>query len=380
MLLENNPYPHDTRVRNEAESLTAAGYFVTVVAPREGPQARTETVNGVDVQRYRTLWAGAHPASYAAEYAVAHAQLLTRALRALADGANILHFHGPPDTLFLAGVVARLFGRQVIFDLHDSGPELFQAKFGHSPLTLALLRAAQRAAIRCASQVIVTNQSQLEMVRSRGSIPGARISMVRNGPRKAEFHTATPGRGGELRDMRLVYVGALDMQDGVLELPNLLLAPALARATLTVVGDGPARREIETRCVQHGLQGRTTFTGHVPHAEIPRLIAAADIGVDPAPGTELNHGSTMIKVLEYMAAGRPLVAYDLRETRRSAGQAALYAPCGDPAAFAALVAELARDGGRRARMEAGALQRVRGLTWERSSQVLRDAYEKLGLE
>ncbi len=377
MLLENNPYPQDTRVRNEAESLTEAGFHVTVLAPRGPAQPRSEHVNGVEVRRFPIVWAGDSPLSYLTEYAIAHAQLLARSLLALARGARVLHLHGPPDTLFVAGVFARAARRKVVFDLHDSGPELFMAKFGASPAVLAALRAAQRQAIRCASHIVVTNESQRELVHRHSGRSGEEVSVVRNGPRAREFGAAPAPRPGALAAPRLIYVGALDTQDGVLELGELLAAPGLEQATLTIVGDGPVRARLRERCRQLGVDGRVTFTGHVPHADVPRLIADADIGVDPAPGTELNHGSTMIKVVEYMGAGRPLVAYALRETRRSAGDAALYAPCGEPAAFAALVAQLARDGQRRIQMADVARARARDLAWERSAQVLHDAYERL---
>jgi glycosyltransferase involved in cell wall biosynthesis len=379
MLLENNPYPQDTRVRNEAESLTEAGLRVTVVAPRGPGQPAREWISGVEVRRFRMVWAGRSSMSYAVEYAVAHVQLIARALIELARGARILHFHGPPDTLFLAGIVARIARRKVVFDLHDSGPELFGAKFGASRTVVAALRAAQRGAIRCASHVIVTNESQLELVCRRGDGCDRRVSVVRNGPRSREFAEPPPPRGGMLDAPRLVYVGALDSQDGVLELSDLLTDPALAEATLTIVGDGPVREELLARCRETGVASRVTFTGRVPHAQVPRLIAAADIGIDPAPGTELNHGSTMIKVVEYMGAGRPLVAYELRETRRSAGEAALYAPCGERGTFAALVAELARDGERRVQMAGLARTRSLGLAWEHQARVLNDVYERLAL-
>ncbi len=377
MLLENNPYPQDTRVRNEAESLTEAGFHVTVLAPRGPAQPRSEHVNGVEVRRFAIVWAGNSPVSYLAEYTIAHIQLLARSLLALARGARVLHLHGPPDTLFVAGVLARAARRKVVFDLHDSGPELFLAKFGGSPAALAALRAAQRQAIRWASHVVVTNESQRELVHRQGRRSGEGVSIVRNGPRAREFGASPPPRPGALATPRLVYVGALDTQDGVLELGDLLAAPGLERATLTIVGDGPVRSRLHERCRELGVNARVTFTGQVPHADVPRLIAEADIGIDPAPGTELNHGSTMIKVVEYMGAGRPLVAYALRETRRSAGDAALYAPCGEPAAFAALIVRLARDGERRVRMADIARTRARELAWERSAQVLHGAYERL---
>jgi glycosyltransferase involved in cell wall biosynthesis len=176
---------------------------------------------------------------------------------------------------------------------------------------------------------------------------------------------------------KLIYVGTLDVQDGVLELPALLSAPALATARLTVVGSGAAQEELLARCRRAGVEDRVTFTGHVPHERVAALIAEADIGIDPAPGTELNHGSTMIKVAEYMGAGRPVVAYDLRETRRTAGEAAQYAPCGEPQAFVELIAELARDGERRRRLGRLARTRALELTWERSEEALREVYARL---
>ena len=377
MLLENFTYPEDTRVRNEAESLVAAGHRVTVLAPRGEGQAPRERLRGAEVRRYRTVWAGGSPWSYALEYGVAHLQLLARMLGALAQGADTVHFNGPPDTLALAGFAARLLGGRVVYDMHDSGPELFAAKFGAAP-GLGVLRAAQRAAIRCAHQVIVTNETQRELVLSRGGRAPRDVTIVRNGPRLGEFPTPPAGRAGELTAPRLVYVGTLDVQDGVLELPELLRAPALTAAHLTIVGDGAARAELLARCDRAGVAERVAFTGHVPHERVAELIADADIGIDPAPGSELNQGSTMIKVAEYMGCGRPVVAYDLRETRRTAGPAALYAPCGERQAFVDLICDLVRDGERRLQLGTLARERALELTWERSEEALCAVYERLG--
>jgi glycosyltransferase involved in cell wall biosynthesis len=377
MLLENFTYPQDTRVRSEAESLVAAGYTVTVLAPRGEGQSRRERLSGVEVRRYGIVWAGGSPLSYALEYGIAHAQLLVRALVALVQGARVLHINGPPDTLALAGLLARLAGRRVVYDMHDSGPELFEAKFGSSPI-VALLRGAQRAAIRCAHRVIVTNETQRELAIERGPRQRAHVAVVRNGPRPFEFPPAQTGRTGALTAPRLIYVGTLDVQDGVLELPELLTATVLHSAELTVVGDGPAAAALAERCRSAGVAERVTFTGRVPYDRVAELIAAADIGLDPAPCSELNHGSTMIKVAEYMSCARPLVAYDLRETRTTAADAALYAPCGDLGAFAELVAELCDDGDRRLRLGAIARERALELSWDRSERALLEVYAQLG--
>jgi glycosyltransferase involved in cell wall biosynthesis len=376
MLLENFTYPEDTRVRNEAESLVAAGHRVTVLAPRGPGQVARERLRGVEVRRYRIVWAGNSPWSYVLEYGIAHLQLLARSLAALVRGADTLHFNGPPDTLALAGILARLAGRKVVYDMHDSGPELFEAKFGSS-LARGALHAAQRAAIRCANQVIVTNETQRELAMTRGARSPQEVTVVRNGPRTCEFPDPPSGRPGALSEPKLVYVGTLDVQDGVLELPEILRAPALQTAHLTIVGKGAAQEELLARCRRAGVEDRVTFTGHVPHARVAALIAAGDIGIDPAPGTELNHGSTMIKVAEYLGAGRPVVAYDLRETRRTAGEAGLYASCGEQRAFIDLIAALARDGERRLRLGRLARERALELTWDRSEEALRAAYARL---
>jgi glycosyltransferase involved in cell wall biosynthesis len=376
MLLENFTYPEDTRVRNEAESLAGAGHRVTVIAPRGPGQRAREHLRGVDVRRYRTMWASRSVWSYVLEYGIAHLQLLGRSIVALLRGARILHFNGPPDTLALAGVLARMVGAKVVYDMHDSGPELFEAKFD-STLALGALRAAQRAAIRCAHHVIVTNETQRELVTSRGGRSPLDVTVVRNGPRIIEFPEPLPGRPGELSAPKLVYVGTLDVQDGVLDLPALMAAPPLADAQLTIVGEGAAREELLARCEQAGVQDRVSFTGHVPHERVAALIADADIGIDPAPPTELNQGSTMIKVAEYMGSGRPVVAYDLRETRRTAGDAALYASEGEHQAFVELICELARDGDRRLQLGRLAREQALELTWEQSEKALRSVYAHL---
>jgi hypothetical protein len=103
MLLENNPYPQDVRVRSEAESLVRAGHCVTVVAPRGPGQPRHERVTGVEVIRFSLIDGSARGAiGFLAEYVMAAAALHLAALRALRRGATVLHIHNPPDILLRA--------------------------------------------------------------------------------------------------------------------------------------------------------------------------------------------------------------------------------------------------------------------------------------
>jgi glycosyltransferase involved in cell wall biosynthesis len=374
MLLENQPYPRDVRVRSEAEALARAGYDVTVVAPRARGERRRETVAGVQVRRFLLPMAGSSKLGFVLEYAVAHLQLLVGAVRELAAGARLVHLHNPPDTLFPIALLARLFGRKAVFDQHDLFPELLESRFGSSRL-LPLARWAQRAALRSASIVLVTNESQRELVLARARLPEERVFVVRNGPPRATLAAAPPTREGALYEPRLVYLGELGPQDGVLALPEILQQPSLARARLTIVGDGACRAELERRAAS--LDGRIRFTGYLPHWEVPGALSEADIGIDPAPATEFNQRSTMTKIAEYLAAGLPVVAYDLLETRRTAGEAAAYAEPGNTAAFAAEIARLATDPEYRANMAVSARERAEELVWERSEQSLVNAYREL---
>jgi glycosyltransferase involved in cell wall biosynthesis len=377
MLLENNPYPHDVRVRREAETLTDAGYDVTVVAPRRGDQPLRERVRGVRVRRF-PLREGSGVGGILAEYAVAHLFLFAAAVRYLVGGARVVHAHNPPDTLFPAGLLARALGRRFVYDHHDLGPELFEDKFGGGP-AVRVLRLAQRLSVRSADVVIATNGSQADAMRAHAR-DGTPVAIVRNGPVAATIASDPRVRSGQLTDPHLIFVGTIESQDGVFDLPALLDAVDRelgGAARLTVVGEGTARPELERLLADR--EPRVEFTGRVPHEQVSELIANADIAIDPAPCTPLNDRSTMIKVAEYLAAGVPTVAYRLRETEVTGAHAVSYADCGDPESFARAVAALARDEDARRAAARAAIGRARELTWEISAGELLRAYESVGL-
>lgn len=126
-----------------------------------------------------------------------------------------------------------------------------------------------------------------------------------------------------------------------------------------------------------GVANRVRFTGRVEPPRVWEHLHAADICVDPAPPGELNDRSTMVKVAEYLAAGKPVVAFALPETARTVGDAALLVKGGDPAEFADAIALLSEDHDQRRELAHRAVQRVRGLTWEHSARELLAAYERL---
>jgi glycosyltransferase involved in cell wall biosynthesis len=374
MALENNPYPQDVRVRNEAEALVADGHDVVVLAPRGAAQPSVETVNGVRVKRYR-LPAIAGAVGIVIEYLVAVVQLMLRLLAELLRGADVVHLHNPPDLLFPVGGLARALGRAVIFDHHDLAPELFEQKF-RSGWPALILRWCERMTMRVAHVVVAANESHRCVAIQRGQVDRKHVVVVRNAPQKDTIATGSLTRKGVLKSPRLCYVGSLGSQDGVTILPEILkrLCSSGSEPVLDLVGDGPELSTIKRLAQDHNVLDRIEFMGQVPHEEVPLILQEADICLDVAPCTPLNHQSTMIKIGEYLAAGRPIVTFALDETRYTAGNCALYAACDDVDAFCRSIMRLCEDEDLRATQSAEALERVRDMTWEESAQHLRHAY------
>jgi glycosyltransferase involved in cell wall biosynthesis len=380
MLLENDLYPHDVRVRYEAESLVAAGYRVLVIAPHGRGQPMREAIDGVEVERFwLPMDHRGRVSDLLAEYVVAHAQLYTRGLRALLRGANVLHAHNPPDTLFVPALLRRRSGCKFVFDQHDLSPELFEQKFGRTPM-LGAVRRAQLASLRLAQLVVVTNESQREAA-IRGGAPAEEVIVVRNALRRADLGGIGAMRLGRLEDPNLLYVGTLESQDGVQHLPELLRVlidvHRLQGLRLTVVGWGAERVPMERRLRELGLEGHVTFTGRTEHRRVLELIRAADICIDTAECNELNHRTTMVKVVEYLSLGRPTVAFALRETERTADGAAALAECGRWEQFAELIAELAGSEERRNQLCERASARAQALAWEHGEAALIAGYERM---
>lgn len=232
-----------------------------MLAPRAPGQARSEMVEGVRVRRYRLATPEGF-AGIALEYALAWVQLSVRLAVELARGAEVVHLHNPPDTLFAVAWLARLCGRRVIFDHHDLAPELYEQKFGPGgPATV--LRWCERMTMRSADVVLAANESHRQVAIEWGGVDPGRVVVVRNGPREATIMDRPQLREGAIVDPHLCFVGALGAQDGVSALPEVL-ARLNARGlepTLTIVGDGPEVPTIRSLAEKLGVLEQIVFTG-----------------------------------------------------------------------------------------------------------------------
>jgi glycosyltransferase involved in cell wall biosynthesis len=404
LMLVENCFPADSRVRNEAFTLSNNRIQVSVIALRAAGETTREIVNGVVVYRIPRLTffkkvPAARPQSFLAlfhklqvligyfmEYSYfTLACLLGSFYVAAREGFDVVHAHNPPDTLFVVGAIHRLFGKKFVFDHHDLSPELYLSRYRKSTESLVTqsLRLLEKLSLKLADTVIVTNESYRAIDIQRHAIDPNKVFVVRNGPDLARVRLVGPDSSlTTLGRTILGYVGAMNPQDGIDYLLNALhhLAHDLKRTDFycILVGDGDSREDLESQAVELGLGDYVRFTGFVSDEDMLRYLSTADICLDPNPSSPLNDVSTWIKVVEYMALGKPVVSFDLQETRISAGEAALYVTPNDAFEFAAAIRRLMDDPAKRTQM--GAYGRTRvcdDLNWDVTSQNLLKAYRRL---
>jgi glycosyltransferase involved in cell wall biosynthesis len=386
MLLENNPYPDDTRVRREALALVDAGYRVTVIAPRDPGQPPEEIVAGVSVYRYPPPRSNSSVLGYAWEFIYSTWAALWVSFRVWRrEGFDAVHAHNPPDTFFVVGLIFRLLGKPFVFDHHDVSPELYLARAGGkgSRLIYHVLRWFERCTYWSANHVIATNESFKRLAMERGKRAEAAITIVRNGPMLKDIGAYEPYPDLVKLDKSILgYAGVIGIQDGldylVRALAHLLHERKRDDFYCIVMGEGDDLLRVRELAERLGVDSHIRFTGWVQKAELGRYLTSMDIGLDPDPSNPCNDHCTMIKMSEYMAFGKPIVAFDLPEHRFTARDAALYVPGNDEAGFAAAIERLMDDPAARSAMGAAGLERVKTeLAWEFSVPRLVSVYDRL---
>ena len=300
------------------------------------------------------------------------------------SGFDVIHAHNPPDTLFLVALPFKLLGKRFVFDHHDLCPELYQSRYSAEPgIYTALLRAFEWCSLKLADVTIATNESYKQIEIGRGGLQPDRIFIVRNGPSDEQMESKSPSeRLRRLNKTILCYVGSLNPQDGVDYLLRALyrLQNDLQRHDFycVIIGDGDSLPDLRCLAGQLRLNECIEFTGFIPDRELLENLAAADICVDPDPSSPLNNVSTWIKVMEYMAHRKPIVSFDLKETRFSAQDAAVFVPPNDELAFARAIMLLMDDPELRRKLGARGRERVQNdLQWSVTGRNLLAAYQAL---
>jgi glycosyltransferase involved in cell wall biosynthesis len=384
IIVENLAVPFDTRVWKEALSLRDAGYDVTVLCPRnKGFTTGHEILEGIRIYRHPMPKEGNGAFGYLWEFGCA---LFFEFFYAwwiyLTHGFQLIQGCNPPDNIFLIALPFKVFGVKYIFDHHDANPELYESKFEKKDFLYKTQVWLERLTYRFSDVVMATNRSYGDLAITRGGIDPKDVFVVRNGPDLKTFKLVPEKPDLKYGKSFLVgYVGTISIQEGL----DILLDVALYIKNLgrgdvhfTCVGGGPGLAGLRKMAHEKGLDDVFNFTGRIPDAQLLDILSTADVCVNPDKPCEMNDISTMIKIMEYMALGKPVVQFDLKEGKFSAQEASLYCDnqIGVPD-FAAKILYLLDHPQERMKMgEFGRKRVMEELAWEYSVPNLLAAYER----
>ena len=386
ILVENLPSPFDRRVWQMATSLSASDYLVSIICPTgKGYEKHYEHIEGIHIYRYDLPMEGEGAKGYAVEYGAALWKTfwLTRKVRRT-HGFDVIHACNPPDLFFTIGLFYKLFLRtKFLFDHHDINPELYEAKFGKRDFFWRVMIWLERATFWTADVSIATNESYKKIAIERGRMAPDKVVVVRSGPKLERLKTVPPVP--ELKNGRsylVGYVGVMGKQEGIdlllQSVHHIVFKKQRQDIHFGLVGRGTSLDEMKALARELDVSDYVTFTGRVPDKEMLDMLNTADVCVNPDIANEMNDKSTMNKIMEYMALGKPIVQFDLTEGRFSAQEASLYAKHNDIADFADKIIQLCDDPVARTRMGQSGKERIAAeLEWKYEEPKLLEAYETL---
>ena len=333
IIVENLPLPFDRRVWQECIALKENGYNVYAICPTgKGFEEKYQNIQGVHIYRHPLPYEASGILGYFMEYSTALMWEFYLSLKIWKKhGFDVIQACNPPDLIFLVGMFFKYFlGKKFIFDHHDINPELYLAKFGRKDIFYNILIYLERITFKIAYYSIATNNSYRKIAIERGKMPPEKIAVVRSGPNLQRLRPSQPQIAWKNGRTYLVgYVGVMGQQEGIDHL--LKAAEILIRkkkrtdVQFVLVGDGTEYMKLKELCTQLRLNAFVTFTGRVPDDVLIEVLCTTDICINPDIANDMNNKSTMNKIMEYMAFGKPIVQYDLVEGRYSAGKASVYA-------------------------------------------------------
>ena len=384
IIVENIPVPFDTRVWMEATSLQTNGYEVSVLSPRgKGAEQRHEVLEGIHIFRHPMPREGNSALGYVYEYSSAlFWEFLYTLWIYLRRGFEVIQGCNPPDDIFLVALPFKLLGVKYIFDHHDASPELYLSKYEKKGVFYKIQVWLEKMTYRFSDVVMATNSSYRDLAVTRGGKAPEDVFIVRNGPNLETFKTVPPVPALKYGKPYLVgYVGNMSDQEGLdilLDVAQHIKSSGRRDIHFTCVGGGPGLAALRKMVKDKNLGDIVNFTGRVPFEELLDVLSTADVCVNPDKPCEMNNISTMIKIMEYMALAKPIVQFDLKEGRFSAGDASLYSDTGNRVAdFANNILWLIDRPDERKRMGEFGRRRVeQALAWKYSVQGLLAAYER----
>lgn len=385
IIVENLPSPFDRRVWQEALALRDNGAQVTIICPTgKGYEKKYELIEGIPIFRYNLPMEAQGALGYLIEYTCALFWQSVLTLKCFfSRGFDVIQACNPPDLIFLVALPFKVLGKKFVFDHHDLNPELYVAKFGRKDFFYRLLLFFEWMTFKVADVCIATNESYRRVALERGRKSPDDVFVVRSGPSLERMKKTPPIDALKKGRKYLVgYVGVIGKQEGLTYLVDACAYIVNTKSRHDVhficVGGGTDLEDVKAYAHERMVQDYFTFTGRVPDAEMLEALNSADICVNPDEYNEMNDKSTMNKVMEYMALGKPVVQFDLTEGRVTAQDASLYAERNNPVDLANKMLMLLDDTGKRLRMGEFGYKRVReALEWRHEVRNLNRCYRRV---
>lgn len=385
IIVENLPVPFDTRVWQEATTLVSNGYTVSVICPKgKGFDKEYEELQGVHIFRHDLPTEGNGFIGYVKEYlsALWHQYRLAKKIYK-SIGFDVIQGCNPPDNIYMVANRFKKYGVKYVFDHHDICPELFEAKFEKKGLLYKSQLWLEKNTYKHCDIAFVTNESYKKIAIERGKMDPSKVFVLRSGPKLERLRIQDPKPEIKKGKKYMVgYLGVIGQQEGI---EYLLEAAKYIKEVkkrddifFGIVGGGPHLKELKEICTKMNLDDIVEFTGRVSDQVLLDYLNTADVCVNSDEYNEMNDKSTMNKILEYMALGKPIVQFDLTEGRYSAKEASLYAKRNDSIDMAEKILELLDDEEKRKYMSIYGRNRVvNELSWEHTSKALLEGYDYL---
>lgn len=381
-IVENGAVPFDKRVWSEALLAKEIGFDVTVISPKnERAKKKYEEIDGIEIYRHPMPIEASGKFGFIFEYLNAlYWELLLSVKIFFKKPFHIIHGANPPDHIFLIALFFKPFGVKYIFDHHDLSPENFLAKFEKKDFLYKMLVVMEKMTFKAANIIISTNESYKKIAQERGEKKESDVIVVRNGPDLSNYMFLPPNENlKEGFDYLVAYLGVIATQEGIDNLlrsvHHIVYKKNIKNIKFIIIGTGTNWQDMVNLSNQIGLDNYVQFTGFIPYKELYEILATADLCVNPEFRDEFTDKSTMIKIMDYMVFGKPIIQYETTEGKVTAGDAAKYIKNNNEVDFAEAIIELLNDPERRMEMGKIAKKRIKEkLNWDLQKKNLIRAY------
>jgi glycosyltransferase involved in cell wall biosynthesis len=308
-------FPLDPRVRREVEALVEAGFVVDILCLRRPGELARESLQGVEVRRFRMTHLRRGISRYVFEYTIFFLWAFAMASRLhVRHRYSVIQVHTLPDTLVFAALIPKVLGARVILDMHEVMPELYSSKFGveSGHPAIRLLKSVERISAGFAHCVITVSRPTRDLLVQRG-IPPSKLEVVMN---TADERIFTPGltirdRHKRHSPSRLILVshGVLVERHGF---QTIVRAVARIRdrypdVRLLIVGEGEDEGSLWQLTRDLDLERNVEFLGFRPLEEVVRILRGTDIGITANRRDRFTELVVPTKLMEYVTLGIPAV-------------------------------------------------------------------------